>query len=235
MGWYFFTALICVNLWDLAWAYPTPVDFEGDIQRWDISLSDPVVYYYVSEPEAAADDQDTYDFYIDQAAEKWTNVESSYMVLERVAEESEANIIINLKEEIDQSAFSSGFATYTKEGKKLVLCEIDVMKGTSIGIEDFSKTILHEMGHCLGLGHSLIPEAIMSYQLESNRFNLDLDDQAGVSRLYPADGSTPKIPKGCSVDRRGRESPLTILLFMLPLFFVAKKREDGTFPSPRKA
>ncbi len=39
-----------------------------------------------------------------------------------------------------------------------------------------AKTFLHEFGHGLGLGHSLVPQAIMSYSLEKNTFALDLDD-----------------------------------------------------------
>ncbi|MGE0171233.1 MAG: matrixin family metalloprotease [Oligoflexales bacterium] len=227
MGRYFYALIGWFLFQGAAWAYPTPVDFEGDLQRWDIALDDPVIYYFVKDEDG--DGQDSYGFYVEQAAEKWTEVDSSYIVLERVAEEEDAQIVVNLKANIEESAFSSGFAAYTKEDDRLVRCEIEIMKSNSIGVEDFSKTALHELGHCVGLGHSLIPEAIMSYQVESNKFELDLDDIAGVSRLYPSDGSTPKIPKGCAVGPRGMTSSFTLAWFFVPLFLTIKrKRRRGS-------
>jgi len=74
------------------------------------------------------------------------------------------------------------------------------------------------MGHCLGLGHSLVPEAIMSYSLDKNTFALDLDDEAAVSRLYPADGSRPRLPPGCAAGAAwsGQARLSLFVLLLLP-------------------
>jgi hypothetical protein len=45
--------------------------------------------------------------------------------------------------------------------------------------------IAHEIGHAVGLGHSLDKAALMYYQTIPNRFSLGEDDIDGITYLYP--------------------------------------------------
>jgi hypothetical protein len=179
-----------------AQSYPTPVDFDGKLLRWNIAKNDPPVLWEIKTDEAT--DPGFYRQVVETSADLWSSVEGSYLRLGEAKSGEVARITINLNANIDGQEFSSGFSVFDEADKiGPTHCSITVLASPEeYGI---SKTILHELGHCLGLGHSLVPEAIMSYSLEENRFALDTDDRAVVARLYPADGSKPSVPLGCSI------------------------------------
>lgn len=55
-----------------------------------------------------------------------------------------------------------------------------------IGFDTFlGNVITHEIGHALGLGHSLVSGASMFYALTHGQYKLDSDDAAGLFSLYP--------------------------------------------------
>ena len=58
---------------------------------------------------------------------------------------------------------------------------------------DFQSVVLHEMGHVLGLGHSLVKTAVMyaSYSTGSIKRQLQADDLAGLLALYGPATVTP--------------------------------------------
>ncbi|MBM3382386.1 MAG: matrixin family metalloprotease [Betaproteobacteria bacterium] len=64
-------------------------------------------------------------------------------------------------------------------------CDIQVGEDiTSIPV--FIFVMIHELGHCLGLGHNHSdPSAIMGYWQPRGLIQLGLDDMAGVLSLYP--------------------------------------------------
>lgn len=204
-----------------------PVDFDGSLLRWDIGKnSGPVTY------EIKADDADAiseFEDSIDEAAQIWTSVSSSYLSLQKT--ENNADITINLEVNIDGSAFSTGYAIFDEmdSSNNPAHCAIYVSVAANLSYDSIRKTILHELGHCLGLGHSLISQAIMSYELDKNSFALDIDDEAAVARLYPADGSTPKLPPGCSIGHAGMGSLLLLIYGLLaPAFYaLAIKNKPG--------
>lgn len=180
------------------YSYPTPVDFEGVLLRWDIAPEDgPVTYFIKSEDDDLHFNQISL---VEQAAEVWNAIDASYFRLERVANEEDAQITVNLKRELENAPAAAGYTTMDEhDGANPKHCSIFLATPTSAATYGFAKTALHEFGHCAGLGHSLIPQAIMSYSLESNAFRLDTDDIAAISRLYPADGSAPRLPPGCAI------------------------------------
>jgi len=206
-------------------AYPTPVDFDGSLLRWDISKESPDVSY-----EVVLKDIDEMSFYaniVGQAANIWNDVPTSYFNFVPVNEAEKAKVTIELTSSINDPN-AAGYALFDEMDSKShpLHCQIVVAVDDSYSYESLGKTFLHEMGHCAGLGHSLIPEAVMSYYLEENQFELDTDDRAAISRLYPIDGSNPKLPPGCSIGnylhKAGRHSPdlmylITIVFIMFPL------------------
>jgi hypothetical protein len=53
---------------------------------------------------------------------------------------------------------------------------------------DIESVALHEIGHCLGLGHSSVSAAVMSETYTGVRQALHGDDASGISKLYPRQG-----------------------------------------------
>ena len=222
---------------ELALAYPTPVDFDGSILRWDINLgAPPITYGIVADRD---DDALTYQGAVDDAAGLWNDVPSSYFNFAAAESSVAPQVTIHLKSAIDGGDYSAGYALFDEyEGKKPTHCSIFVTADDTIGYTGMAKTFLHEMGHCLGLGHSLVPQAIMSYKLTENHFALDVDDQAAAARLYPVDGSKPKLPPGCSVGatQRGANPWAVLALMILPPLAVnfharSRRRTSATNPT----
>jgi hypothetical protein len=205
-----------------AGAYPVPVDFDGSLMRWNITPdSDPVSYAVEADLEV---DVSRFASDIDDAAVLWGEVPGSYFALAQVAPGATPQITIFLERALDGARFSAGYALFDQyDGKDPLHCAIHVGVDDGTTHAALAKTVLHELGHCAGLGHTLVPEAIMSYSLDRNAFALDLDDEAAVSRLYPADGSTPKLPPGCAVGAElgGASPPVAALLLALPTLLAA--------------
>ncbi len=214
-------------------AYPTPVDFDGSILRWDIGPdSGPITYEVDADrPEDAL----TYQGAIEDAIGLWNGVPASYFTYDKATADQPAHVTIHLQSVIDGGQYSAGYAIFDEyEGVKPSHCSIYVSVGDNVGYTGMAKTFLHELGHCLGLGHSLVPQAIMSYKLEENSFALDVDDQAAAARLYPADGSDPKLPLGCAVGPGRTSWPSTLVLVLMPLAFTLLTAGPGLRPRPAK-
>lgn len=229
---------ILIWVWSVAsFAYPTPVDFGGDLIRWDIGIENPDVTYTV---EADNDyDVANYFAFVDEASYLWSVVPTAYVNLRRAAQDEKANITIKFQNTISGASFSSGFAVFDEvdEEGKPVHCSIFIV--ATDFILSLQKTILHEIGHCMGLGHTLVPEAIMSYSLDKNGYRLDTDDRAALTRLYPADGSEPQLPPGCSTPfwlHQGKKIPFAIYLFLLlPLVIpLIQKQKKGGLKTSQK-
>lgn len=179
-------------------AYPTPVDFSGKLLRWNISTTDPVITYEVTSTSESLTAEGL--GIVGDAIYFWNNAPNSYARFVRAVSGQVAMVTIHFEEIIDGGEHSAGYSQFDQTSANgPEHCEVFVGADSSVSYTSLGKTTLHELGHCLGLGHSLIPEAIMSYNLEKNHFGLDVDDEAAVARLYPADGDASALPPGCAV------------------------------------
>jgi hypothetical protein len=212
MGWHLYSLLIGKAL-----AYPTPVDFDGSLMRWDIDIkSAPITWEVKADEEAFLA---SYGDIVDDATQMWSEIPTSYFKYTPVPQGAKAQVTLNLKSSIAGGDFSAGYAIFDEyDGQKPKHCTINVVVDDYVSYHGMQKTILHELGHCLGLGHTLIPEAIMSYRLEENSYALDIDDKAAATRLYPADGSKPQLPPGCAAgtEHEGASRTLLALLLAVP-------------------
>lgn len=182
----------------VAGAYPTPVDFSGKLLRWNLNMTAPIVTY-----EIVADNARQVDVWqptIEAAAAMWSSIPGSYATYAPASPGTTPMVSIHLKSALDGAPYSAGYTIFDQyEGNDPAHCSIFVLIDVNVTATDMAKTFLHEMGHALGLGHSLIPHAIMSYNLAQNEFSLDVDDEAAIARLYPANGSRPRLPPGCAI------------------------------------
>ncbi len=195
------------------YGYPTPVDFNGNLMRWNRTVDDPNIYFKVE----TEDQNDQFD-YLDLATESanlWNQVPGSFLkILPIDSDHPTADITIKIKSTFANMPDTAGFSEFDEfDGLNPSHCNIEVLDSSSI--LSLKKTILHELGHCLGLGHSLIPEAIMSYSLNKNSYALDVDDQAAIARLYPSDGSDPELPLGCGISPHSKSSNTAVMYLIL--------------------
>ena len=215
MAWRFFALLITLWGQHKAAAYPTPVDFFGKILRWEISQEHSTIYYDISSDESI--DVEEFIPVVNEAADLWSDVPLSALHLAPSDTENPASITITLRRTIADSSTSAGYAVFDKyQSEKPLHCTANILIEEGLTLPT-AKTILHEMGHCLGLGHSLIPEAIMSYSLDKNDFALDTDDKGAIARLYPENNQNPKLPPGCSISNSRYTSLPATWLLLIPL------------------
>lgn len=117
MGRYFYTILMNSILVKMAilgasttLAYPTPVDFDGQLLRWRIDIDDGPITYEIS----AENENDILNFQllVGEAAAIWNDVPNSYFMFSPAADDQEAQVTINLQREFGDAAFSAGFAIF---------------------------------------------------------------------------------------------------------------------------
>ncbi len=216
---YSFTILIFTLVSTCLYSYPTPVDFDGKASRWNLNKdnSGPIRF----EIKAQDDDDEITSFYhpaIVEAADLWSNIETSYFHYENDQDADNAHVTIHLDSNFEGGDFSSGYATFDEhDSSGPSHCSIHVQIKVGGSFVNISKTVLHELGHCLGLGHSLIPEAIMSYRSDRNKFGLDTDDIAAVSRLYSTHEGDAKLPPGCAVGSNSHGNLWVLLVLLAPI------------------
>jgi hypothetical protein len=204
-------------------AYPTPFDVDGALHRWPLSPVDDEVFY-----EVIVDDpllKSYLEEIVDESASIWSSVDGSRLTLSPAGNDQLAQISVYYDKAITGGDTAAGYSIFDNVDEGVPKhCTIHIAASSEMDSEGLSKTTLHELGHCIGLAHSLMPESIMSYNLDRNQFALSVDDRAALARIYPLDQEGPSLAPGCSIGSAGRAESIynnMILYIFLTLPVVA--------------
>jgi len=165
--------------------------------RWEISAADPVLSWrFVNDPASAGYAAGLAD--VQYAFDQWGSVESSYLRFDEVS--SGEDIAVEI---VDEEA---GYPGTVLQGDRITSCHVTVGGHTAGANQRF--WLMHEIGHCLGLVHSVVPHAVMSYRALDTDDVLHEDDRFALTLLY----SNQEIssPAGCasgSLDSGSRNVP----------------------------
>lgn len=182
-------------------------------------------------------DQELMEVLLALSAEKWTDVRGSYLVLQVIVDPSST---VDPEDSIFSiTTVSSNAATVgasarpmfdsqepEEEQTELELdrsiiqdCDILVSNG-EVSAEGMFLTLVHELGHCLGLGHPHTNQhSIMSYARTSRASDLSLDDQAGAIFLYPEEDMVVTENLGCGTLGNWGHSYWFYIVLFLPILF----------------
>ena len=141
---------------------------------------------------AALDDQAFFQQLLNIAVAKWNEVRGSYLKLEvQLSTESISmdpeDKIFSLVVESSDNASAAAYASpqMNEEGTAIIDCDINIASRKTEA-ESLLFTLVHELGHCIGLGHAHSNYgAIMGYSRTERQANLGADDKAGIIFLYP--------------------------------------------------
>lgn len=176
------------------------------------------------------DDQTAMYSLISLAFQTWNEVPGSWVQLElRVdpdasLDPSDQRHSIVVQHETNLT--TSAYAVPTIKGNRIVDCDISV-SNRATSARSLAYTLIHEVGHCLGLGHAHSNYgAVMGYSRYSGgSLALGADDMAGLIWLYtdPAyDGGSGKFLAcaglGHNSGKHGRSAALFLLI--LPFLFL---------------
>jgi hypothetical protein len=222
MGRYIFGILIIVIKANVATAYPTPFDVDGALHKWPVSKENPNVYYEVFGADSGL--QTYLQDIADESAAIWSSVDGSILRLQPSDENNPARISIYYDNSIAGGAMAAGYSIFDSVDDGVPKhCSIHIAVNSSVDAEGLSKTTLHELGHCVGLGHSLMPESIMSYSLNRNSYALSVDDRAAMARIYPENGGHEHLAPGCSIGLLRKDPidswPLYVFFLAIPAIY----------------
>lgn len=166
----------------------------------------------------------------------WNQVYGSYIVLSLISNSLEADVNMDdrLNSIVTQSNSNISTAAFAKpfiEDKIIVDCDISI-GDSKIEARTLAYAIIHELGHCLGLGHAHSNyNAIMGYSRSKSNLSLGNDDKAGIIYLYPDPDYISGKPAelvacGTMSSANTRLAPNFLWIFTIPLLTLVYKSPD---------
>ena len=192
---------------------------------------------------ASLPDAELMEALLRSAMDKWNSVETSYLSLELVVNagvviESEDEIYAIVVETQDSKSVAAtamptfvsedkGEAPHKQSGRIIFDCDISI-SSAKVSAKSLLNTIIHELGHCVGLGHPHSNyHSIMSYASLGDHSELGLDDKAGISFLYPEPGESQQVEYMTSCGTiAGNGGGFPGVLLLIPLLFGLRRKED---------
>lgn len=179
---------------------------------------------------ASYSDADAMKYLLTKALDKWNNVRGSFLKLTLGTLDTSATIDRNDRINsivVEKQESLTAAASAQPEFTDSTITDCDIQVGTnSISAESLEYTLIHEVGHCIGLGHAHSNYgAIMGYSRSQTSSLLGADDKAGIIYLYPDptynDSNPTKLACGHIV---GNTQPSMIIgMLLLPLGLLIRR------------
>ncbi len=166
------------------------------IRVWDITSKSPEVRFYIDSG------YDTVQALAESSFSEWQGVPDAYIRFKKLDSISHdpnatnyADIWIHVVGELSNS-FAGAQARVSVDSSTgyIQQCTVEIPSRSANSL--IKGIILHEIGHCLGLVHSVVNKAVMSYRGGSI---LTTDDKFVLAQLYPEDSA--RYPLGCATVR----------------------------------
>jgi|GEM_PF-2746102 len=177
-------------------------EWRGNPIRLDISESAPEVTWSISTSDAAL------EALAAQAVAQWEDVDSAYITFRQVPVAEGGDIRFEILDSLSNSyAGGQALVSWDAEGVIQTPCSIELLAAAlDDGDSDYRRMLLtHEFGHCLGLAHSVVNGAVMSYRQPGP--DLTFDDRYALTLAYPSTDAS--LPLGCASlsARTGPDAP----------------------------